>query len=204
MSTLYPLPGDLAKSPIIWRCGSADIVRACIAPRPAFVTLPGMNSRQRMLAAFDHQPVDRLPTDIWATPEVWDKLTKHFASDRQGVLQALHIDAMEGIGPQYIGPTLPVMPEGQSIDYWGRRMKRVDYGAGAYDEQYFYPLGQARSIDDLERYPWPSPAWFDYSAMRDQAAAARQKRCRAMRLHGHLLLPQFTSRPGSFPHGSPR
>jgi hypothetical protein len=36
-----------------------------------------MNQRERMLAAKKHQPVDRLPTDIWATPEVWEKLQKN-------------------------------------------------------------------------------------------------------------------------------
>jgi len=29
-----------------------------------------MNSRERMLAAMNRQPVDRIPTDIWATGEV--------------------------------------------------------------------------------------------------------------------------------------
>ena len=27
-----------------------------------------MNSRERILAAIHHQPLDRVPTDIWATP----------------------------------------------------------------------------------------------------------------------------------------
>ena len=33
-----------------------------------------MNSRERILAAIHHQPVDRVPTDIWATVEVQEKL----------------------------------------------------------------------------------------------------------------------------------
>ena len=31
-----------------------------------------MNARERMLAAMKHQPVDRVPTDIRATGEVWE------------------------------------------------------------------------------------------------------------------------------------
>ncbi len=31
-----------------------------------------MNSRDRILAAMDRQPVDRIPTDIWATAKVTD------------------------------------------------------------------------------------------------------------------------------------
>jgi len=37
-----------------------------------------MNSRERVLAAIERQPVDRVPTDIWATPEVWDALRARF------------------------------------------------------------------------------------------------------------------------------
>ena len=50
-----------------------------------------MNARERMLAAIHHQPVDRIPTDIWATGEVFAKLRAHFG---EGVdkRQALKID----------------------------------------------------------------------------------------------------------------
>jgi hypothetical protein len=36
-----------------------------------------VNSRERILAAIQHRPVDRVPTDIWATVEVQDKLYEH-------------------------------------------------------------------------------------------------------------------------------
>ena len=41
-----------------------------------------MNSRERMLAAINHEPVDRIPTDIWATPEVWQMLRNHFGPEK--------------------------------------------------------------------------------------------------------------------------
>jgi hypothetical protein len=58
-----------------------------------------------MLAAIDHQPVDRIPTDIWATPEVWEKLREHFG---EGVdpREALHVDGFASIGAPYAGPAL--------------------------------------------------------------------------------------------------
>lgn len=46
-----------------------------------------------MLAAINRQPVDRIPTDIWATPEVWEKLRDHFGDDT-AVMAGLHIDGM--------------------------------------------------------------------------------------------------------------
>ena len=40
-----------------------------------------MNPRQRILAAIRRQPVDRIPTDIWATPEVHHMLQDHCGCD---------------------------------------------------------------------------------------------------------------------------
>ncbi len=132
-----------------------------------------MNARERMLAAINHQPVDRIPTDIWATREVWAKLRAHFG-EGVDIMAVLHIDGMAGVGAEYVGPPLPAAPAGESVDYWGIRRKAVAYQAGSYDEQTFYPLAEARSIDDLDGYAWPRTDWFDYSRMRDNALQARQ------------------------------
>lgn len=42
-----------------------------------------MNRRERVRAALKRQPVDRLPTDMWATREVWQRLFAHFGVDNQ-------------------------------------------------------------------------------------------------------------------------
>ena len=134
-----------------------------------------MNSRERMLAAMDRQPVDRIPTDIWATPEVWQKLRQHFG-EKTDVRDALQIDGMVDIGPEYIGPPLPVMPAGEMVDLWGIRRQRVAHEGGAYDEITFWPLAAARTVDDLNDYAWPRADWFDYSKLRNQAEEARKTR----------------------------
>jgi hypothetical protein len=92
-----------------------------------------MNARERMLAAINHQPVDRVPTDIWATSEVMAKLRQHFG-EGVDVLAALHVDGSKGTWPDYVGPALPPMPEGESVDIWGIRRKRVSHPGGTYDE----------------------------------------------------------------------
>jgi len=132
-----------------------------------------MNSRERVLAAINHEKLDRVPTDIWATPEVWTKLRQHFGLDTD-LYAALHIDGMASVGARYIGPPLPQMPEGETVDYWGIRTRRTEYGTGVYYEQYYYPLADAQTIDDLERFPWPKADWFDYSEMPAAAKAARK------------------------------
>jgi uroporphyrinogen decarboxylase len=81
---------------------------------------------------------------------------------------------MRGIGPPYIGPGLPAVPAHEQADCWGMRYRAVDYGTGVYYEQFFYPLADARTIDELEAYAWPRADWYDCSSMRAQAEAARQ------------------------------
>ena len=129
-----------------------------------------MNSRERVLAAINREPVDRIPTDIWATTEVWAKLHDCFGENAD-IKAELHIDGLAAVGPEYVGPTLPKMPEGESVDYWGIRRKSTAHEGGAYDEQSFYPLADVETIDDLASYRWPSTDWFDYSAMRTAAEA---------------------------------
>ena len=132
-----------------------------------------MNSRERMLAAMNRQPVDRVPTDIWATPEVWAKLRRHFGEGAD-VPAELHIDGMGYVDAKYVGPALPLVPENETVDFWGIRRKKVAYETGVYEEQSFCPLGFAKSTDDLDRYHWPSVDWFDYSRMREEAEKARK------------------------------
>lgn len=133
-----------------------------------------MNSRERVLAAINLLPVDRIPTDIWATPEVIAKLKGHFGTTTD-FRAALHIDGFAWVGPDYTGPALPAVGPGETVNFWGIRTRRVPHEGGAYDEQSHYPLGAAQTIDDLEAYAWPSADWFDYSTMRAKAQEVRKQ-----------------------------
>jgi uroporphyrinogen decarboxylase len=140
-----------------------------------------MNSRERVLAAINRQPVDRIPTDIWATPEVWDKLRAHFGADDK-VRRSLHLDGFGSVRPRYIGPPLPDYPEGTDqysqewYGIWDMRLKWMNFETGRYLEQANHPLGDAITIDDLERYRWPSADWFDYSQMHADAERQHAER----------------------------
>lgn len=134
-----------------------------------------MNSRERILAAINHQPLDRVPTDIWATQEVWDKLHEHFDKDAN-LYSILKIDGIMGYSEtKYIGPKLAVMQEGRTVNYWQMQFKKVDYGTGFYDEQSHYPLAQAKTIDDLNAYQWPKVEWFDYQWLTEQVKTVKDK-----------------------------
>lgn len=127
------------------------------------------------MAAINRQPLDRIPTDIWATPEAWGKLRQHFGAGVD-IMAELHIDGMANIGPEYIGPPLEAVPAGESIDFWGIRRKQITHPGGTYNEMTFHPLADAKSIADLDNYQWPKVAWFDYSKMRQQALEARRQK----------------------------
>jgi uroporphyrinogen decarboxylase len=133
-----------------------------------------MTSRERILAAINHKPVDRIPTDIWATDEVWLKLETRFGT-RDEVRKALHIDGFASVNPIYIGPPLPSFPDGadratkEFYGIWGMELKWMEYDTGKYLEQSNFPLSTAKSIDDLAKFRWPSADWFDYSHMYTDA-----------------------------------
>jgi len=128
-----------------------------------------------MLAAINHQPLDRVPLDIWATPEVFQKLQAHFGSNAD-IYDSLSIDGFATVNAAYVGPALPTHSDGATENMWGMRHIKVNYGTGSYNEQCFFPLAHARTIDDLEKYRWPSTDWFDYSGMRMDAAAKHSQR----------------------------
>lgn len=130
-----------------------------------------MTHRERILGAIHHQPIDRLPTDIWATDEVWKRLGEHFKTDDHlEICDHLEIDALVGIGPEYIGPEKEE-EGGIHFNEWGMGFRNQGYGTGDYDEQIVYPLANAETISDLEKYRWPSADWYDYSTLTRQAKA---------------------------------
>ena len=173
-----------------------------------------MNHRERILAAIRHQPLDRVPTDMWATAEVLHMLFAYFgiAVDAAGVTRPgepqevglqgspdtyddlslvalwdrLDIDGILTVSPPYSGPPLAQVGE-VSVDEWGVGLRRQHYETGSYREQVSHPLAAAETIADLEAYHWPDPDWYDYSALPRLATRFRA---------GQLVVA--TPRPSTF------
>ena len=127
-----------------------------------------MNARERILAAVRHQPVDRVPTDIWATREVNQKLLDHFG-DWDTVRRELHIDGIVYPGSRYIGP--PIV---EGSDEWGNRYRFIQHETGTYHEQCHYALAHAQTGDDVLAYNWPQASWWDFVETRAQCVEARK------------------------------
>jgi uroporphyrinogen decarboxylase len=124
-----------------------------------------MNHRERFLTAARRGKADRVPLDIWYTPEVRDRLLKHcgVATERE-LWDRLHLDRLVGVGPRYIGPPAKEFPDGtKAVPPWWVRVREVNYGTGTYTETVDWPLKNATTIAELEQYQWPSADWYDYS-----------------------------------------
>ena len=138
-----------------------------------------MDARERVALTLAHREADRVPIDYWATAAVTDRLLDRYGlASYEELLAHLGVDFRYIDGPKYIGPEPAVRDDGSVEDHWGVPRVRVDVGSGgqlgSYREVIDFPLAGAASLAEVRDYPkWPSPDWFDYDCVRDQAAAAR-------------------------------
>jgi len=128
-----------------------------------------MTSRERWQAVLSGKKPDRWPTDFWSTGEVLERLQKELrCKDADELWQRLKIDRPFGIGGRYRGPDLG------DKTIWGVRHKPQTYadGAGVYNEVADHPLAAAKTVQDVLRYPWPDPDWYDFSEVKAKLAKA--------------------------------
>jgi uroporphyrinogen decarboxylase len=146
-----------------------------------------METKERILAAIEHRKVDRVPTDFWATAEVQESLCDYFGIEEgrgekspwiglnggalsrglPGILRLfdrLHIDGIFDVHPPYIGPAKREEP-GITFNEWGFGYREKKYAYGVYNEQVHFPLSEAQTAEDLEKFKWPDPDWYDYTAL---------------------------------------
>lgn len=129
-----------------------------------------MTSRERVREAVNHRPTDRLPVDLWATPEIEQRLEEYFGADSwEDVRRAVGVD-MRWIVPEYIGPPLPTLENGTRANYFGIVVKDQKTAFGTYEETVRFPLRHATSVEDIEAFPMPDPDWFDYARVLEQIA----------------------------------
>jgi uroporphyrinogen decarboxylase len=132
-----------------------------------------LGSKERVLAATNHQEPDRVPIDLWAASEVKGDLAAFFGCDYESLLDLVGVDFRVVRGPSYEGLEMRSYEDGTSSDLWGVRRKLVTYGEGkrkgSYKEVVASPLAAMNSVDEIEAYPgWPSPDWWDYSQIAEQ------------------------------------
>ncbi len=125
-----------------------------------------LSPRERVLATLNHEQPDRTPRDFWAEPPTWNRLLAHLGhNDRDRVLDDLGIDVRH---LEIAGPPERSLDAGLYENFWGERYVYRETPWGPMREDAPGALANARSLDDLERFPWPHPDQFDYAALTEQ------------------------------------
>ncbi|MFH1567979.1 MAG: hypothetical protein ABIL09_08245, partial [Gemmatimonadota bacterium] len=132
--------------------------------------MTALTSRQRVRLALSHREPDRVPVNYAANPGIDGRLKARFGlapADDDGLRRALGAD-FAGVGAPYVGPPLHAAPPGRQVDIWGVRTRWVEHDTGGYWDFCDFPLAEA-TVDEVARWPLPSPDDFDYGAIRRQA-----------------------------------
>jgi len=143
-----------------------------------------MTNKERILASIRHEPVDTVPTDMWATPEMIRKILAYYGIDSKEehstpsvmlnggridcapesiieLWQRLNVDGIFNVTPPYKGPELSEVA-GVQYNEWGMGFRKQRYRDGEYLEQVFFPLSDSAETDG---YRWPDPDWYNYGAL---------------------------------------
>ena len=142
-----------------------------------------MTPRERVNAAIRHEMPDRTPRDFAAEPAIWSKLLEKFHTDnREDVLRFLEIDCRvlsyddvqfvrhpnrdaqgrSGMWKHEIAPDL-------FVDIWGAHRRTVRNEWSSYEDLCDYPLAEVQSREDLKKYDWPQPDWWDFTTAAEVA-----------------------------------
>jgi uroporphyrinogen decarboxylase len=145
--------------------------------------------RDRVNRALAFERPDRVPRDFAAVPEIWRKLGRHFGTEDRGeILKRLHVDCRivsydsfcknpdTGLNQVNMdasqerssmgGMWRYTEPDGSNRDIWGAHRKRVKNPSGELEQFASYPLESADNLDDLRKYTWPQPDWWDVGGLR--------------------------------------
>ncbi|KPK71878.1 MAG: hypothetical protein AMJ84_05370 [Acidithiobacillales bacterium SM23_46] len=125
-----------------------------------------MSSRERVLATVARETPDRIPRDFWAETPALNRLFKHLGhSDEQRLLEELSIDI------RHLNAGAPrERPIGGGVyqNFWGERFLYRPIPWGPMREDVKGALAGAKSLAQLEAFPWPSADCFDYSTLAQE------------------------------------
>jgi uroporphyrinogen decarboxylase len=132
-----------------------------------------MTPYQRVQAALELRPSDRVPFDFWAVPETIDKLKAYLRTDsEEEVLRLLGVDCRV-FSPAYAGPEPERLPDGTFYTTSGSHRRVVKNEFSSYEEYASFPLAEAASRAEVEGYArWPDPALFDWEGLAERIRAA--------------------------------
>jgi uroporphyrinogen-III decarboxylase len=123
-----------------------------------------MASRERVLAAFEHEEPDRVPSWCGASVEFWDKAKRELQLDDEG-LRIRFGDDFRRVLAEYAGPEYQLSAGAISRTVFGIERHGIGYG-----QPMSHPLENA-TLKEVHDYAWPDPLWMDVSKIRAEAQA---------------------------------
>ncbi|MGP8270451.1 MAG: uroporphyrinogen decarboxylase family protein [Terracidiphilus sp.] len=144
-----------------------------------------MTPRERILAVLKRQPLDRLPVDLWHTPEIGELLRRHCGvADDLAMYRALGLDKIVWVfmdyrtaeGERAGSQSGAGAEDGGSRTMWGVPLKDIEAGEAHYAEFGEAPLAGYNTPASLDDYPWwPEVERFDYEGATVKARQAAQE-----------------------------
>ena len=143
-----------------------------------------MTSKERVLAAINHQMPDRLPITFDAEPEVIELLQNYFnVTSADEVWDALNVDTrLVGVNHNYHH----IRPEKDNtrFDFWGIGQKKQPYHGGEYWEYFYHPLAEITTAEEVNAYDWPTADEISFEDLRATRAKYPDKAIIAHITHG--------------------
>ena len=135
-----------------------------------------MSPFERVQAAVERRPGDRVPFDFWAVPEVVSALISWLGvENEEQLLQLLGIDCRL-VCPDYIGPEPQRFPDGSYFTAWGEHRKRVANAFSTYEEYAGFPLAQVQSVGEVKTWPrWPKTECWDWASVLPKVRALNSR-----------------------------
>ncbi|MHC4479302.1 MAG: uroporphyrinogen decarboxylase family protein [Planctomycetota bacterium] len=123
-----------------------------------------MTSRERVLATFEHEEPDRVPSWCGSSDEFWEKAKRQLSLDDES-LRVRFGDDFRRVMAEYAGPEFALSDGATSRTVFGIERHGLGYG-----QPMSHPLADA-AISDVHEYAWPDPEWMDVSKVKPQAQA---------------------------------
>ena len=125
-----------------------------------------MKPKERIRAILDRKPVDRIPVDLWMTPEICTQLQSYYhLSDRLSLYQVMGLDKIIWVFPEYL-------EERGNRNQWGTEMVSIQAGNATYIEHNKPALKDVDRPEAVQSFAyWPDPDKYDYTSA---AAKAKQ------------------------------
>jgi len=122
-----------------------------------------MTSKERVMAAVNHQSPDRTPITFDAEKEVYDLLHRYLGVEtKEALFNRLHVDTWMILPKNFVYTPEEERKE-QKTTLWGYKTRIAHYSGGTYDELCFSPLAGKNDMKAIDDYPWPAGDALDFS-----------------------------------------